>query len=143
MNVNTFLEKTRVMGSCGLLQIRPRIICRDGVSLSVQASASHYSTPRDNRCDYEEVEVGYPSEMPPKSWGYYFGDDFTPETATHSIYAYIPIDMVQDWIDSHGGISYRKTILVARYLKVKSALRNLYYKLTKKENGNEHQSSNN
>jgi len=50
-------------------EIRPQIVCVDGVGLSVQASSGHYCEPRiDGPVTYYSVEVGYPDIVPPLSW---------------------------------------------------------------------------
>jgi hypothetical protein len=40
-----------------------RIYCKDGYNLSVQASATHYCSPREDFGPWYEVEVGYPSAV--------------------------------------------------------------------------------
>jgi hypothetical protein len=43
----------------------PRIVCKNGFNLSVQASRSHYCSPKSDTGSYTHVEVGYPSfEVP-------------------------------------------------------------------------------
>lgn len=72
------------------------ITCRDGTSISVQASYFHRCTPRNNRGPWTHVEVGYPSATPPDSWkDYQEGDD--------GIYNYIPVELVREFIALHGG----------------------------------------
>ncbi len=86
-------------------RIRERVVCNNGVSLSVQASEGHYCFPRDGSGPYFEVEVGYietPSKnkmIPPSEWKEYSDGDFPS-----SVYGYVPIDMVQSFIESNGGI---------------------------------------
>lgn len=76
ITLNEFLRETREfyhtdLGECQI--IRPRIFCRSGVSLSVQAGEYLYSTPRYNHAKfYTEVEVGFPSIRPPNEWEQYF-----------------------------------------------------------------------
>ena len=77
---------------------------KDGVELSVQAGSGYlYSTPRCNLLDgnYCDVEVGFPSISPPESWKEYCDDLDKP---TDTVYAYIPICMVLDFINDHGGL---------------------------------------
>ena len=116
MTVNEFLKMTwrKVSSSCPLLAIRPAIICRDGLRLSVQASSTHYCTPRSDFGPYSHVEVGFPSRVPPKSWAVYCDGDFTQETATHSVYGYVPVELVEEWISEHGGIDFEKTMAEAK-----------------------------
>lgn len=84
----------------------PRIICEDGTTLSVQASALHYASPRTNRGPYTAVEVGFPSVAPPLAWEKYAEDWENP---TDTVYAYIPLELVYFYIASHGGINADKT----------------------------------
>lgn len=74
MNLNQFFEKTyKVEERYNYQEIRPQITCKDGIHLSVQASDGHYCSPRRNGTGpYFEVEVGYPSIRPPKTWYKYF-----------------------------------------------------------------------
>ena len=81
--------------------IAKRIKCKDGTSLSVQASRTHYCIPRDNIGPYTHVEVGYPSRKPPKTWKSYCEEWGCPKD---TIYAYVPIELVAKWIDLHQGI---------------------------------------
>lgn len=78
----------------------PRITCADGASLSVQASRTHYCTPRDSVGPWIEVEVGYPSVAPPETWRE-FCEDW--EHPTDTVYGYVPIDLVRKFIADHGG----------------------------------------
>ncbi len=79
----------------------PRITCSDGFSLSVQASHVAYCAPRCNIADWHEVEVGYPSDTP-KAFLYRAED---PERPTDTVYGYVPIELVVEEINSHGGVA--------------------------------------
>ena len=83
--------------------IAPQVECMDGTKLSVQASHFHYSTPRDNSGPYIEVEVGFPTVEPPESWASHFDGDWDNDNRTDSVYAYVPIKLVQEYIEAHGG----------------------------------------
>lgn len=84
----------------------PRLICEDGTTLSVQASAAHYCSPQNNSGPYKAVEVGYPSVAPPLAWEQYAEDGGTP---TVTAYGYVPLELVSFYIASHGGIDADKT----------------------------------
>ena len=59
--------------------LRRAITCKDGATVSIQASAGHYCAPReDGLASYYKVEAGYPSAVPPKSWWKY-AEDTTKE----------------------------------------------------------------
>ena len=83
----------------------PGIECADGFEMSVQASSYHYCTPRNSVGPWTHVEVGFPSErvevlMP------YAEDTFEP---TSTIYAQVPINVVEYVITSHGGVKSSET----------------------------------
>ena len=87
--------------------VEPRIICKNGVSLSVQANDCVSCKPRINSIskwqDYELVEVSFirdvnGSPISPLSWDIY-SEDWLP----YYIYKYIPVKLVEDFINSNGG----------------------------------------
>lgn len=79
---------------------RPRLLCNDGFSISVQASKFHYCIPRlDGAQDYETVELGYPSHEDELINDYAEDDDYTK-----TVYGYVPIEVVEKLIEKHGGI---------------------------------------
>lgn len=78
------------------------IYCADGTNLSVQASRTHYCWPKNNEGPYTHVEVGFPSAPPPELWAEYCDGDF--EKPCDTVYANVPLAVVGQYIDSHGGI---------------------------------------
>ena len=79
---------------------RPRLLCNDGFSISVQASKFHYCSPRlDGAQDYEKVELGYPSNEDELINDYAEDDNYT-----RTVYGYVPIEVVERLIEKHGGI---------------------------------------
>lgn len=78
----------------------PRIVCKDGFTLWVQASSSHYCEPQNDTGPYTEVEVNYPSEevecLAPYASGY--------ERASDEIYHNVPVAVVERLIELHGGV---------------------------------------
>lgn len=86
----------------------PRIVCRDGFSISVQARESAYCSPRSDNGPYMMVECGYPSSEP-KSWKLKeFAELLGTDDYTDTVYAYVPVDIVQEELDLHGGIKEGK-----------------------------------
>jgi len=78
-----------------------RVVCYDGFSMSVQAHAGAYCTPRVDSAEcYTEVEVGFPSETEPllKQWA----EDWRYPTQT--VYSYVPSKVVVTVCAKHGGI---------------------------------------
>ncbi len=87
---------------------RNRLICNDGVTLSVQVGRNLYCIPRDDNGQWDAVEVGFvqdangnPLEMP-ESWIEY------AETCTtkSDVYSYVPVAVVEEFIAAHGGRKY-------------------------------------
>lgn len=84
-----------------------RIHCVDGVSLSVQASEYTYCLPQENFLDeYTHVEVGFIQQGedlfdPPELEEYSDGED---------VYGYVPVELVVDFINKHGGVVLKKYI---------------------------------
>lgn len=82
-------------------QVRPRICCKDGFSISVQGGTEfHYCTPRIHCNQYECVELGFPSVADPFLAGY--AED--PSDPTGTVYGYVPIEVVERLVERHGGI---------------------------------------
>lgn len=83
----------------------PRVILKNGKSLSIQASEGHYCKPR-KLCDhYYEVEVGFPDEVI-KTLLEYAEDVDNPKD---TVYPYVPIELVDEYITSCGGIHWELT----------------------------------
>lgn len=87
-------------------EVARKTVCADGVSLSIQASRTHYSIPREDVGPYVAVEVGYVEDKdgkqftPPRSWKKHTdGSDFP-----NDVYGYIPVKLVVRFIKAHGGI---------------------------------------
>ena len=50
-------------------KVRPRVICKDGHSLSIQVGEGYSCSPKENDSDfYESVEVAFPSTTFPPEW---------------------------------------------------------------------------
>lgn len=96
--LHAHLTSGQLVGECR--NIAPRIVCADGFSMSVQASAFHYCDPRDNVGPYDTVEIGSPSEAV-EAFMPYCED---PTTPTGTVYAQVPIEVVLTVINKHGGI---------------------------------------
>lgn len=85
----------------------PRIFCLDGATVSIQASEYHYSEPRTNVGPYSSVEAGFPSVPPPDSW-LPFAED--AEDPCRTVYGWLPVALVNEFITSHGGVDWGKTL---------------------------------
>lgn len=74
--------------------------CRDGFTMSVQASGRNYSSPRDDVGPYTAVEVGLPSHYDIHLNPY--AED--PGRPTETVYGWVPEEVIGLCIDSHGGM---------------------------------------
>lgn len=130
-DLNYWLKETINVISLGadyyLQEIRPRIVCNDGYSVSVQASEHMYCEPRytqwqnddgwqvingnylwpndatrnfetDHFTPYESVELGYPSEADELIYDYAEDNDYTS-----TVYGCVPVKIVEQLIEKHGG----------------------------------------
>ena len=77
-----------------------RIECNDGESLSIQGNDGAYCSPRSHYGPYYELEVGFPSVKPPESMMEFCEDSDKP---TDTVYGYVPVAVIQEFIDLHGG----------------------------------------
>lgn len=83
----------------GFRQVRP-IKCADGLELSVQASVTHYCSPRNGIGPWTAVEIGYPSERVEEFMEY----AENPDEPTDTVYGRVPVEVVEAVIEKHGGI---------------------------------------
>ena len=97
--VNEYMKHNRATDWFGV----KRLHCNDGFSMSVQAHEYNYCSPRvkpeETDC-YYQVEVGFPSEREELLMEYVEDCD----KPTDTIYAYVPVKVVQEVIEKHGGI---------------------------------------
>ena len=94
MDINKYLATDRKWG-----QVRS-IKCKDGFRISVQASRTHYCTPKNNEGPWTHVECAYPSEVPHLIMEYCEHED----SPTDSIYGFVPVELVEQLIEEHGGL---------------------------------------
>ena len=94
MNITTYINKYRG----DLNNLRPELVpvveCKDGFSMSVQNSHYHYSGPYT-------VEIGFPSSVEPLIESYAENKD----ELTGTVYGWVPIDVVDEVCEKHGGIT--------------------------------------
>ena len=83
--------------------MRSPVVCADGFTVSIQASYSHYCSPRTDADMYGSVELGFPNA--PDSLIKEYADDYGEGIDyTATVYAYVPADIVIKLINKHGGI---------------------------------------
>jgi len=85
---------------------RHPVECQDGTTLSVQVGSSTYCTPRNDEGPYTAVEVGFVTHWDgatrrtmPAEWLDYAEDG----TATSDVFGYVPVFLVEHFIQSCGG----------------------------------------
>lgn len=103
--INEYLNRTRqerrLSDGSVYDEIRPHIKCADGFTVSVQASVTHYCLPRENGLtEYRNVELGFPSAEDPLIMEY----AESPETPTATVYICVPVEVVCELVEKHGGI---------------------------------------
>ena len=79
----------------------PEIVCADGFTMSVQASRTHYCSPRSDVGPWQSVEIGFPSRIEPLLWQY----AESPGEWTNTVYGYVPVELVAAVIEVHGGFA--------------------------------------
>ena len=90
--INEYLKENYREGRYGNPEVTKRIMCKDGFSISVQANTYSYCTPREN-----------------KAWPYSEVDELIEDLAeeigtTETVYLCVPIEIVNQLIEKHGGI---------------------------------------
>lgn len=103
--INEYLKRTRstrtLQSGITIDVVRPWVECADGFRISIQASQYHYCSPRcDGEVEYESVELGFPNVVDPLIIDY--ADD--PEDPTESVYGFVPVRIVCELVEKHGGI---------------------------------------
>jgi hypothetical protein len=104
------------------IKIKPNcvhVVCQDGASVSLQASHYHYCHPREDDGPYTAIEAGFPSVNPPKSWeSFAEGGGTLDENGqwqdteprwTETVYAYLPVTHVMEFLTEHGGVAHGQT----------------------------------
>ena len=101
-SVREWLKQTAKINDSGYQVTRPRIVCNDGFSISVQGSSVHNCSPKRNlqNGDYWRVEAGYPNRVEELLLDYAYNRDEPMDTW----YSLVPVDLVQEIVDKHGGM---------------------------------------
>jgi len=82
-----------------------RLAITPDLDISIQASAYHYSIPRQNtpsNAEFIEFELGFPNFNPPDYIAAYAED---PDDLQGTVYAYVPYELIQKMIDELRGDS--------------------------------------
>jgi hypothetical protein len=85
----------------------PLVRCKNGFTMSVQASAFHMCSPKSDVGPWTMVEVGFPSKrvmaLAPYREGH--GGWRKRPTLTETVYPFVPVDVVAQVIDANGGFA--------------------------------------
>ncbi len=87
-----------------------RVYFNNGGDVSIQASRTHYSHPRDNFGPYTEMELGYPSRdtQIPESMLRYIDplneDEEGKPDPYDNVYGYVPVSVIKELIELNGGV---------------------------------------
>ena len=100
MTLKDFLSiKTPVVSEFGMCDLRPLVICNDGFHISIQASQYHNCDPEvANAETYESVEVSCEE------------DELLDEYDSGGVYAHVPVEIVEELLQKHGGIDVKNTM---------------------------------
>ena len=79
------------------------VVCEDGFQMSVQASEGHYCNPRNDVGPYNEVEVGFPSQVESLLLPYIEVPEW--KEPTKQVYPRVPVEVIRQVIDKHGGMT--------------------------------------
>jgi len=97
-----FVASRHVSGTL-LFCVCKQVELENGGTLSVQASASHYCSPRNNTGPYTSVEVGFPTGMElPDSWkshaDYWDRGEEGKTWRDSDVFGHVPVEMVRELI---------------------------------------------
>jgi len=79
------------------LELVPCVVCKNGLTFSMQASSSHFCTPKSNDGPWTHVEIGYPSEHL-YDLELYRGDN------EEGVFGRVPIELVTQIVYAAGGL---------------------------------------
>lgn len=110
MTVNEYLNKYNNLFSSSVA-FAPRLICEDGFSMYVQGNTRDYCRPHSNEGPWTHVQVAFCSSSVEQIYPFVevfdYGEDddeTIPEQNTQTIYGFVPVEVVDQLIQSHGGI---------------------------------------
>ena len=94
------MNTTEYLAMFDTKRLAPKMVCKDGFTMSVQASRTHYCQPRQDEGPWNQVEIGFPSDKEPllHDWA---KDSSKP---TKTVYGYVPVEIVDAVIAKHGGL---------------------------------------
>lgn len=78
--------------------------------MSVQTGESNYCSPRSNDGPWTSAEVGFPSARVEAFMPYADSSDDDP---TETVYGYVPIRIIEQVIEAHGGLCIETMALLS------------------------------
>ncbi len=75
-----------------------RLVCKDGILISIAVGKSAYCLPRESNADYTHVEIGLWSEPIPELTGYADGEIILDRL---TVYGYVPIEILSKLLNTH------------------------------------------
>jgi hypothetical protein len=112
MKINEFLElfSRRQIYPYQMKSLYPAIKMKSGLEMSVQASRTHYCTPRSDFGPYDRVEVGFPNRV--------VGELLIYQELPPKVYSYLPAFMA----NSLAGIIYKISNWLMRFPEVRTRI---------------------
>lgn len=88
------------------MQLTKPLVLANGMVISIQASKTHYCTPKEDAptadyAYYDTFELGYPSQRLPEEFKEYADDT---DHLLDTVYSYVPKELLQNYINSVGGV---------------------------------------
>ncbi len=108
LSLNAWGNSVKPLSVSGCFRELPDLICKDGFGMSLQASSGHYCYPQKlcvNFAAYEEFEVKFLSLLNLKDIELLQSADFYQVDDPEAIYEFVPREVIESIIASHGGIA--------------------------------------
>lgn len=96
-DINDFLSKSENRAG----RLAKQVACANGLSMSVQASSTHYCQPRKDEGPWEAVEIGFPT------WEVLEINKYaeSPDRPTDTVYGWVPVELVNKIVQENGGLA--------------------------------------
>jgi hypothetical protein len=102
-NPSEYVQQNRIPmpdAAVGRFAQSHRLVCKDGFTMSVQASPTHYCSPKTCEGPWTTFEVGFPSAHEPLLREH----AEEPDDMTDTVCGYVPADLVAEIVAKHGGV---------------------------------------
>ena len=102
LTIQEFIASFESTDHYGRRVSKPRIFCKDGWSISIQADEYMAATKEGD--EWITVELGFPSRFDKLIKPYAEPKLDRTDTYTNSVYNHVPIEVVEKLVVKHGGI---------------------------------------